>query len=140
MNPISFFRYLFDEPKYYTCSVSLHYVGKSFEERFLEDHNFIKASDIFLSDIESMVYENIDCNKDKQKIQNKFEKFDDIEFNLIDRYEYNKTIIFMCEFVINRTVVDEKDRKRIIEKVPKMMSQIQEAKKNTKIDLGTSRA
>jgi hypothetical protein len=52
-------------------------------------HNFIEASNIFLSEIELQLVEIGDFKKDKYKIQSLFEKFEDIELNIILRYKYN---------------------------------------------------
>ncbi len=60
-------------------------------------HNFIEASNIFLSEIELQLVEIGDFKKDKYKIQSLFEKFEDIELNIILRYKYNWTLIYVNE-------------------------------------------
>ena len=66
--------------------------GKTFKEIFFEDNNFIEASDLFLREIELLVNEDIEFNKDRYKIENRLKKFEDIELNLNQWYtcKYNK--------------------------------------------------
>jgi len=91
MNPISSIKSLFDE----SDRNGLRYLkrdwdGNTYEETFLEELNFIEASNTFLSEIKLQLVEIGDFNKDKHKIQSLFEKF---EFNLIQRYKYYGQLI-----------------------------------------------
>jgi len=46
-----------------------------------------------LKEIELIVHENIDFNKDKHNIQNYFKKLEEIELDLSERFSSNESII-----------------------------------------------
>jgi hypothetical protein len=68
----------------------------SFKEELLLDQHCIKASDLFLKEIELLV-ENIDSIRDKHNIQILLTKFEEIEMELDERHESKVSMIKVCE-------------------------------------------
>jgi hypothetical protein len=127
MNPVTIIHSLFDEPKYSLQLTSIKYNGKTFEEGFLEDYNYIEASDLFLREIELLVNEDIEFNKNRIRIEDRIKKFEDIEWDLYQRYRYKESYIFMNELFISRTDVKGEDKEGLIEKIQEMKLEIKEA-------------
>jgi hypothetical protein len=91
MNTITFIKSILDDNIYwgreYIFHSNIRYEGKTMEEIILDDKNFIEASELFLKEIELLVNENMDFNKDIDKIKKLLKKFEHIEWNL-DRRNY----------------------------------------------------
>jgi hypothetical protein len=66
-----------------------------FEDEFLQDHHLIVASDLFLKEIELLINEISDFNKDKHKIQSLLKKFEEIEVELDERYKSKESMILL---------------------------------------------
>jgi hypothetical protein len=49
----------------------IKYNGKTFEEQFCEDYNYIEASDLFLREIELLVNKDIEFNKNRIRIEDR---------------------------------------------------------------------
>jgi hypothetical protein len=98
----------------------------SMEERVLSNFRMIEASDLFLREIEYMVNENIDFNKDKYKIQSLLNKFEEIELELNLRYESTHYIKFIYERHLSRTKSNQRDYS---EHEQSLNSEIEDAKK-----------
>jgi hypothetical protein len=71
----------------------IHDESFTFQDEFLQDHHLIVASDLYLKEIELKIDGISDFNKDKHTIQSLLEKFEEIEFELVERYESKESII-----------------------------------------------
>jgi hypothetical protein len=113
MNPITIIKSLINENNNWSREHFFHsyirYEGKTIEEIFLDDKNFIEASDLFLQEIELMVNENMDLNKDIDKIKKLLEKFEHFESNLDRRSYFIEFTISFNKDVLNGSDWDRKN-------------------------------
>jgi translation initiation factor 2B subunit (eIF-2B alpha/beta/delta family) len=107
----------------------------SFKEELLLDQHCIKASDLFLKEIELLV-ENIDSIIDKHNVQILLTKFEEIEMELDERHESKVSMIKTCEVLLSdlrgwneaRLLAELKEAK----KVQSLISELKERK--SKVD------
>ena len=96
-------------------------------EQILDDKRFIEASDLFLKEIELLVNENTDFNKDKHKIQSLLKKFEEIERELVIRYSFKVNLINSLRSIqfikvneeakkIQSSILEIRERKRKVSK------------------------
>ena len=125
MNLISYFKLLFNYPDDESIMAirSLREAFRdedTFENRFIKDHKFIEATDLYLKEIELIVHENIDFNKEKHNIQNYLKKFEEIELDLSKRFSSNESIIRTLEITLTSNMSPDC--------IPITLSKIEEAK------------
>jgi hypothetical protein len=80
-----------------------------------------------LREIELLVNKDIEFNKNRIRIEDRLKKFEDIEWDLYQRYRYKESYIFMNELFISRTDVKGEDKEGLIEKIQEMKLEIKEA-------------
>ena len=80
-----------------------------------------------MREIELLVNEDIEFNKNRIRIEDRIKKFEDIEWDLYQRYRYREGLIFMNELFISRTDVKGEDKEGLIEKIQEMKLEIKEA-------------
>ena len=121
MNPITIIKSLINENVNWSREHFFHshirYEGKTIEEIFLDDKNIIEASDLFLQEIELMVNENMDLNKDIDKIKKLLEKFEHFESNLDTRSSFTEFLISFNKEVLNGLDLDwhkHEDNQRLL--------------------------
>jgi hypothetical protein len=85
-----------------------------------------------LKEIELIVNENIDFNKEKHNIQNLINKFEDIELDLSKRFRSKESIIRVIKISLTGNINPSL--------IPIKLSEIEEAKKNSKNDNRNKRA
>jgi hypothetical protein len=126
MNLIKIFKIIFNYPNN-EIEMALKSLKEGFGEtdtfrnEFLKDHKFIEATDLYLKEIELIVNENIDFNKDKHNIQNLINKFDDIELELSKRFRSKESIIRVFKTLLTGNINPSW--------IPIYLSEIEEAKK-----------
>ena len=125
MNLISYVKLLFNYPDD-EIIMAIRSLREAFRDkdtlknRFIKDHKFIEATDLYLKEIELIVHENIYFNKDKHNIQNYLKKFEEIELDLSERFSSNESII--------RTLKSSLTGNMSPDCIPIMLSEIEEAK------------
>ncbi len=85
-----------------------------------------------MKEIELIVNENIDFNKEKHNIQNLINKFEDIELDLSKRFRSKESIIRVIKISLTGNINPSL--------IPIKLSEIEEAKKNSKNDNRNKRA
>ena len=85
-----------------------------------------------MKEIELIVNENIDFNKEKHNIQNLINKFEDIELDLSKRFRSKESIIRVIKISLTGNINPSW--------IPIKLSEIEEAKKNSKNDNRNKRA
>ena len=85
-----------------------------------------------MKEIELIVNENIDFNKEKHNIQNLINKFEDIELDLSKRFRSKEWIIRVIKISLTGNINPSW--------IPIKLSEIEEAKKNSKNDNRNKRA
>jgi hypothetical protein len=95
--------------------------------KFCEDYNYIEASDLFLREIELLVNKDIEFNKNRIRIEDRLKKFEDIEWDLYQRYRYKEGLIYMNELFISRHDLKGEHKEGLIEKIQKMKLEIKES-------------
>ena len=106
----------------------------TFQDEFLQDHHLIVASDLYLKEIELKIDGISDFNKDKHTIQSLLEKFEEIEFELVERYESKESIIRSNKSIVSDIESEtnwefEECRIGWLNTIPAMLSEIEESSK-----------
>jgi hypothetical protein len=112
----------------------IHDESFTFQDEFLQDHHLIVASDLYLKEIELKIDGISDFNKDKHTIQSLLEKFEEIEFELVERYESKESIIRSNKSIVSDIESEtnwefEECRIGWLNTIPAMLSEIEESSK-----------
>jgi hypothetical protein len=114
MNPLKFIHNLFIGEHINNKLIMFSRRGKN-EEFFFKENRYIQASDLLLKEIELLVNENVDFNKDKEKIQSLLKIFREIEYNLDSRNSFATDIKRLFEKdVSNISSSEEKYSEQLI--------------------------